>query len=235
MHKERKNEEKDMIWCVEDDRSIRDIILYTLETCGFEGRGFDDASSFYKALEKEKPDLILLDIMLPGESGSHVLKTLKKNEETASIPVIMTTAKGMETDKIAALDLGADDYLVKPFGMMEMVARIKAVLRRSAKKKPEEDLSFKGIRMDQHAHEVYVDGEKIDLTYKEYELLKLFLSHPGRAYSRDELLLQVWNTDFAGETRTVDVHIRSLRSKLKEYKDSIQTVRGVGYRMEPEK
>lgn len=223
-----------MIWCIEDDKSIRDIILYTLESCGYPCRGFNDAKSFYQELDRDRPELILLDIMLPGESGFQILKNLKCSEQTESIPVIMTTAKGMETDKISALNAGADDYLVKPFGMMEMIARIKAVLRRTAQARPggiKEELTAQGIRMDLQAHEVFIDEESVELTNKEYKLLKLFLSHPGRAYSRDELLMQVWNTDFAGETRTVDVHIRSLRSKLKAYKDLIQTVRGVGYRM----
>lgn len=226
-----------MIWCVEDDKSIQDIILYTLESCGYQGKGFNDAKSFYAELDRSRPELILLDIMLPGESGTQILRNLRNSESTRDIPVIMTTARGMETDKISALDMGADDYLVKPFGMMEMIARIKAVLRRSGKGESDKAslLSYKGITMNTAAHEVTCDGQTVDLTYKEYELLRLFLSHPGRAYSRDELLMQVWNTDYAGETRTVDVHIRSLRAKLAAYKDAIQTVRGVGYRLEQEK
>ena len=222
-----------MIYVVEDDQSIQDIILYTLESCGFSAAGFCNGRDFFQALSKDLPELVLLDIMLPGISGSQILQDLRRDPKTASIPVIMATAKSTEMDKIHALDQGADDYLVKPFSMMEMVARIKAVLRRS-RQVPSDSFSAHGIVMNPESHTVSVDGQSIDLTFKEFELLKVLLSHPGKAYSREELLLKVWNTDYAGETRTVDVHVRSLRSKLKEAADCIQTVRGVGYRMEKE-
>lgn len=219
-----------MIWCVEDDESIRDIEIYTLQSTGFEARGFADGASFLQALESEEPELVILDVMLPGEDGVSLLKHMKSQEKTKNIPVIMATARGMEYDKIQSLDLGADDYIVKPFGMMEMVSRVKAVLRRCSASSPRR-LTMEGLLLDLDEHTVTLDGERIALTYKEFELLRLFLSHPGRAYTRDELFNEVWGMEYCGETRTVDMHIRTLRQKLGRYGDRIETVRNFGYRL----
>lgn len=220
------------IWIVEDDSSIRDIIVYTLSSCGFEPTGFEDGVCFLDALKNDTPDLVLLDIMLPSMSGLDVLEHLQ-HHKGGRIPVIMTTARSMETDIIQALDQGADDYLTKPFGMMEMIARIKAVLRRT-EHKSEDRLEQNDLVLDDQAHAALLHGQPLDLTRKEYELLRLFMQHPGRAFSREELMDLVWNTDFAGETRTVDVHIRSLRNKLQEDGNRIETIRGVGYRWRKE-
>lgn len=221
------------IWCVEDDQKIRDILMYTLQSTGFECRGFEDARVFHREMEEAKttPDLILLDIMLPESDGMEILSELRKNSKTQEIPVIMTTAKGTELDKIKALESGADDYLVKPFGMMEMVARIKAVLRRCQKKEQQKRLKWGPISLDPVGHFASVDGKPIELTKKEFDLLKLFLENPKRVLSRDELLERVWHMDFMGETRTVDVHIGGLRAKIDPYGDSIETVRKLGYRL----
>lgn len=221
-----------MIWCVEDDSSIRDIEVYALQSTGFEARGFEDGDSFWDALQTEKPELIVLDVMLPGRDGVGLLKMMKQSEEFADIPVIMATAKGTEYDKIQSLDLGADDYLVKPFGIMEMVSRVKAVLRRCRPKASARLLKLEGIMLNPDEHTVTVDGERVALTYKEYELLHLFLSQPGIAFTREQLLSTVWNTEYLGETRTVDMHIRTLRQKLGGYGHIIETVRNVGYRLE---
>ena len=220
-----------MIYCVEDDKSIREIEMYTLQSTGFETKGFEDGHSFFEKLKEEKPDLILLDVMLPDEDGISILTKLKKNPDTSNIPVIIASAKGEEYDKIKGLDTGADDYLAKPFGMMEMISRIKAVLRRSIHA-ISSNLTSGNIEMDLNSHIVKVNGEQVDLTLKEYELLKLFVSHPGIVYSREALLNKIWEVEYYGETRTVDVHIRTLRSKLKEEGNRITTVRGVGYRYE---
>ena len=221
-----------MIWCVEDDPSIRDIEVYALTSTGFEARGFEDGGSFWEALQAEKPELVILDVMLPGRDGVTLLKMMKASEELREIPVIMATAKGTEYDKIQSLDLGADDYLVKPFGIMEMVSRVKAVLRRCKPKISSNLLKLEGLVLNPDEHTVSVDGERIALTYKEYELLHLFLSHPGIAFTREQLLSKVWNTEYFGETRTVDMHIRTLRQKLGRYGHIIETVRNVGYRLE---
>ena len=221
-----------MIWCVEDDAGIRDIEVYTLTSTGFEARGFADAMSMREALASETPELILLDIMLPGEDGVALLKSLRADPATASIPIIMATAKGLEYDKIQSLDLGADDYLVKPFGMMEMVSRVRAVLRRSQSAPQARVLRLGGLALDLDAHIVTVDGASVPLTLKEFDLLRLFLSHPGMAYTRAQLFEQVWGADYVGETRTLDMHITTLRQKLGEYGKYIETVRGVGYRLE---
>ena len=217
-----------MIYCVEDDDSIRDLMVYTLKASGFDAKGFPDGKSFSVALSNEKPDLIMLDIMLPEEDGLSILKKLRSNSVTAGIPVIMATAKGTEYDKVIGLDLGADDYLAKPFGMMEMISRIKAVLRRSnpdtAKK-----LCLGELELNLNEYSVSVGGKPVQLTLKEYELLRLFMENPGRVYTRDQLLEKIWNVDYAGETRTVDVHIGTLRTKLGECGSCIETVRGVGY------
>ena len=221
-----------MIWCVEDDSSIRDIEVYALSSVGFDARGFEDGDSFWSALQSEKPDLVVLDVMLPGKDGVTLLKLMKGSEAFREIPVIMATAKGSEYDKIQSLDLGADDYLVKPFGIMEMVSRVKAVLRRCKPAKETKLLKQDGLVLNPDEHTVTVDGERVVLTYKEYELLHLFLSQPGIAFSREQLLVSVWNTEYLGETRTVDMHIRTLRQKLGHYGNLVDTVRNVGYRME---
>ena len=221
-----------MIWCVEDDPSIREIEVYALHSTGLEARGFADGAEFWEALEKELPELVILDVMLPGEDGVAILKRLRADERYRDIPVIMATARSTEFDKVQSLDLGADDYITKPFGMMEMVSRVKAVLRRSQPKQPAALLRLEGLTLDESQHTVTIDGQRITLTYKEYELLRLFLSHPGMAFSREQLLQTVWNTDYAVETRTVDMHIRTLRQKLGDYGRYIETIRGVGYRLE---
>ena len=221
-----------MIWCVEDDPSIREIEVYALNSTGLEARGFADGGEFWEALETERPELVLLDVMLPGEDGVAILKRLRSDERYRGIPVIMATAKGTEFDKVQSLDLGADDYITKPFGMMEMVSRVKAVLRRSQPKQAAPLLKLKGLTLDENQHTVTIDDQRVVLTYKEYELLRLFLSHPGMAFSREQLLQTVWNTEYAVETRTVDMHIRTLRQKLGEYGRYIETIRGVGYRLE---
>ena len=221
-----------MIWCVEDDSSIRDIEVYALTSTGFEAKGFEDGDSFWNALQTEQPDLVVLDVMLPGKDGVTLLKMMKSSQEFSQIPVIMATAKGTEYDKIQSLDLGADDYLVKPFGIMEMVSRVKAVLRRCKPVKETKLLKLNGLILNPDEHTVAVDGERVVLTYKEYELLHLFLSQPGTAFTREQLLASVWNTDYMGETRTVDMHIRTLRQKLGSYGHIIETVRNVGYRLE---
>ena len=221
-----------MIWCVEDDASIRDIEVYTLSSTGFEARGFADGVSFWSALQTQKPDLVVLDVMLPGVDGIELLQRMKASAELRTIPVVMATAKGAEYDKIRGLDLGADYYLVKPFGVMELVSCVKAVLRRCRPDKAAHLLRSGGLVVDLNAHTVTVDGARVALTYKEFELLRLFLSHPGMAFTRDQLFQEVWDMDFCGETRTVDMHIRTLRQKLGPYGRRIETVRNVGYRME---
>lgn len=223
-----------MIWCVEDDASIRDIEVYALSSAGFEARGFEDGSSFYAAItgEKEKPQLIVLDVMLPGIDGIELLRRIRANAALKQIPIVMATAKGSEYDRIQGLDLGADYYLTKPFGVMELISCVKAVLRRCGAEDEKSTLNACGISMNTLEHTVSADGERITLTYKEYELLKLFLSHMGTAFTREQLMERVWGTDYMGETRTVDMHIRTLRQKLGKCGESIKTVRNVGYRME---
>lgn len=221
-----------MIWCVEDDASIRDIEVYTLTSTGFEARGFDDGVSFWSALQTQKPDLVVLDVMLPGVDGIELLQRMKASAELRTIPVVMATAKGAEYDRIRGLDLGADYYLVKPFGVMELVSCVKAVVRRCRPDKAAHLLRSGGLVVDLDAHTVTVDGARVALTYKEFELLRLFLSHPGMAFTRDQLFQEIWGMDFCGETRTVDMHIRTLRQKLGPYGRWIETVRNVGYRME---
>lgn len=222
-----------MIYCVEDDSNIRELVVYTLETTGFDACGFEEGKQFFKALEEELPELILMDIMLPGEDGIALLKKLKMSQRTKDIPVIMVTAKGAEYDKVKGLDLGADDYVTKPFGMMELISRIKAVLRRTGKseQKNSDILSVAGIEIDVKKHEVKADENIVNLTLKEYELLKRLMSNPNIVMTRDSLLEDIWGYDFDGETRTVDVHVRTLRQKLGRLGEKIETVRGVGYRM----
>ena len=221
-----------MIWCVEDDASIRDIEVYALQSTGFEAKGFEDGQVFWDALQKEAPELVILDVMLPGLDGIELLRRMKSSSAFSAIPVVMATAKGAEYDKIQGLDLGADYYLVKPFGVMELVSCVKAVLRRCQPEKAAHQLRSGGLVVDLDAHTVTVDGARVALTYKEFELLRLFLSHPGMAFTRDQLFQEIWGMDYCGETRTVDMHIRTLRQKLGPYGRRIETVRNVGYRME---
>lgn len=228
-----------MIYCVEDDDSIRELMLYALKASGFGGRGFSEAGELWQVLEAAKagrevmPRLIMLDIMLPGEDGISILQKLRGDGATADVPVIMATAKGTEYDKVKGLDLGADDYLAKPFGMMEMISRIKAVLRRSEPKSAGQNtLGFGGVVIDLLQHTVTIDGKLVEMPLKEFELLKLFMENPGMAFSRDKLLSRIWDTDYMGESRTVDVHISSLRTRLGAWGSAIKTVRSVGYRLE---
>ena len=222
-----------MIFCVEDDAGIRDLMIYTLNASGFRAVGFENAREFYAALADDTPELIMLDIMLPGEDGISILKRLKADARTADIPVIMATAKGNEYDKVIGLDLGADDYLAKPFGMMEMASRVRAVLRRSGRAAEKQQLiRVGGLEMNLGEHIVTADGIRIQLTLKEFELLRTFMTSPGRAFTREQLLSSVWSEDFLGETRTVDVHVGTLRQKLGSCGKYIRTVRGVGYKLE---
>ncbi len=221
-----------MIFCVEDDDGIRELMIYTLSASGFEAKGFSDGSALMDELKINKPELIMLDIMLPGEDGLSILKKIRTNAATADIPVIMATAKGTEYDKVIGLDQGADDYLSKPFGMMEMISRVKAVLRRTQPNKKSSVLKYGGIVLNNSEHTAEAEGRRINLTLKEYELLKIFMENPGLVFTRDQLLYNVWGAEFAGETRTVDVHIGTLRTKLGKCGCCIETVRGVGYRFE---
>ncbi len=222
-----------MIFCVEDDNAIRNMMVYTLKASGFEAEGYPDVPSFEAALEKKLPDLVLLDIMLPGEDGISLLKRLRTSERHCRLPVILASAKGTEYDKVLGLDTGADDYLAKPFGMMEMISRVRAVLRRAAAPALP-SLTVGTLSLDPDSHVATVGGEVLTLTRKEFDLLRLFLENPNKVFSRDKLLELVWSIDYLGESRTVDVHIGTLRDKLGEYGNIIETVRGVGYRMNPD-
>ncbi len=224
-----------MIWCVDDDSTIRDIEVYTLQQTGFEAKGFADGISMLKELQNEKPELILLDIMLPGKDGIEILKQIRSDPTSCKIPIIMATAKGTEIDKIHGLDTGADDYLVKPFSVMEMVSRIKAVLRRYKATNDSDVLTLNEITLNNKSRTVTVLGEKINLTYKEFEILKLFMQYPGVVFSRDRLLSEVWGVSYLGESRTVDMHIKTLRQKLKNAGKYIETIINVGYKMEGQK
>lgn len=218
-----------LIYCVEDDTSIRDIEIYTLQSTGYEAVGFENGKDFFAQIHKQVPDLVILDIMLPDISGMEILAKLKKDPSTMNLPVILASAKGTEFDKITGLDTGADDYLAKPFGMMEMVSRVRAVLRRSTPK-TQTLITAGSITINDATHEVRVNGEYVELTLKEYSVLKMLISHPHIVFTRDRLLNEIWGMDYDGETRTVDVHIRTLRTKLKEAGSCIETIRGVGYR-----
>ena len=221
-----------MIYLVEDDDSIRELVLYTLHTTGFEAEGFRNAADFWQALEKELPQLVLLDIMLPDEDGLHILKRLRAGAETADLPVMMLTAKSSEYDRVVGLDSGADDYMPKPFGMMELVSRVRALLRRATKPAAEDKLFTAGsLAVDVKRRAVTVDGELVILTYKEFELLCYLLENRGVVLSRDQILTKIWDYNYSGETRTVDVHIRTLRQKLGDAGALIEPVRGVGYRL----
>ena len=224
-----------MIYCVEDDAGIRELVVYTLQNTGMEARGLEDGSALSAALREKKPQLILLDIMLPGEDGISILRRLRGAQETAGIPVILLTAKNTEYDKVVGLDSGADDYVAKPFGMMELVARIRAVLRRTQAEPGGEEqarlLVAGEICVDERAHSVFVGEREVQLTLKEYQLLCLLMKNRGAVLTRDVLLENIWGYGHESETRTVDVHIRTLRQKLGTAGSMIETVRGVGYRM----
>ncbi|HOK42754.1 MAG TPA: response regulator transcription factor [Thermoclostridium caenicola] len=219
-----------MIYYVEDDENIRELVVYTLSQVGLPAVGFPDATAFWSAMEEQLPELILLDIMLPREDGLAILKRLRSDERSSEIPVIMITARGSEFDKVLGLDLGADDYIAKPFGMAELVARIKARLRRKPGKPDEEKLSVGTLVLDKKAHRVTVEGAEVSLTLKEYELLRILMENRGMVLTRDQLLERVWDYSYDGSSRTVDVHIQTLRTKLGHCADMIETVRGVGYR-----
>lgn len=223
-----------MIYIVEDDVSIRELVVYTLGQTGFDAVGFSTAAELFAALQKQLPQLVILDIMLGGMDGLMILKELKGTPAYTKIPVIMATAKGSEYDKVTGLELGADDYLVKPFGMMELVARVKAVLRRSASYQEQKKgvLQCGEVSLDRDSHKVLVYSEQIHVTAKEFALLTLFLEYPGQVLSRDQILSTIWGYDFDGESRTVDVHVKTLRTKLGAAGGYIVTVRGVGYKME---
>lgn len=219
------------IYYIEDDVNIRELVIYALKSSGFQAAGFENAKEFYKGLNSIVPDMVLLDVMLPDEDGIQVLKKLKKDADLKKIPVIMLTAKSSEYDKVVGLDLGADDYITKPFGVMELVSRVKAVLRRSQKADKSDVAESDGIALDRRRHLVTVDGQAVELTHKEFELLDYLMCNKGIVLTREQLLDTVWNTDYEGESRTVDVHIGSLRQKLGEKGQMIVTVRGVGYKL----
>ena len=223
-----------MIYCVEDEQNICELEVYTLQSGGLDAKGCSTGKELFEELENKLPQLILLDIMLPDEDGLNILRRLRSDERYAHIPVIMATAKGTEFDKVKGLDCGADDYIAKPFGMLEMVARIKAVLRRCEGRGVQQAVQIikrDNLEVNLEEHKVLVEGEEVVLTLKEFELLKKFLLHPGIVFSRDKLLNDIWGYEFTGETRTVDVHIRTLRQKLGSAGDLVETIRGVGYRM----
>ena len=220
-----------MIYCVEDEKNIRELLIYTLETTGFSARGMANSKELRTALKEELPDLILLDIMLPGEDGYSILERLKASQETRNIPVIMVTAKEAEYDKVRGLEAGADDYITKPFGMMEFVARVKAVLRRCSRQEEDKELNYSELKLSVGKHKVYWRGEQVELTRKEFELLQYLMENKGLVMTRNQILCHVWGYDFDGETRTVDVHVRTLRQKLGDAGNLIETVRGVGYRI----
>lgn len=219
-----------MIYCVEDDKNIRELILYTLKSLDFECEGFVNSETFFERVRENLPDLVLLDVMLQGQDGLEILKKLKTDTKTKDVPVIMVSAKGSEFDKVTGLDFGADDYIPKPFGMMELVSRIKAVLRRS-KSEDTDIIEYKNIKVNRKKHEVYADNTEITLSFKEYELLNLLLENKGIVLTRDQILNSIWGYDYDGENRTVDVHIRTLRQKLGENLNIVQTIRNVGYKI----
>ncbi|MBS5703221.1 MAG: response regulator transcription factor [Butyricicoccus pullicaecorum] len=222
------------IFCVEDDGNIRELVVYALHASGFEAEGFECAAALYERLERGLPDLLLLDVMLPGEDGVTTLKNLRQNPHTAGLPVILLTAKNAEYDKVLGLDSGADDYVTKPFGVMELLSRIKAVLRRAGLSAPANSLSLGAISLDVGRRAVTVAGAPVSLTFKEFELLHYFLQNPGLVLSREKIMAAVWGFDFEGESRTVDMHIKTLRRKLGEAGSLIVTVRGVGYKLSAE-
>lgn len=221
-----------MIYLVEDDDSIRELVIYTLQTTGFQAKGFSCAKDFWEEMKTQMPRLVLLDIMLPDEDGLTILRKLREAGSTARLPIIMLTAKGTEYDKVVGLDSGADDYIPKPFGMMELVSRIKALLRRAEPEQKNDVYQVGPITVDVGKHSVKVHGESVPLTFKEFELLCYLMENEGIVLTRDQLLSKIWGYDFDGETRTVDVHIRTLRQKLGVASSYIETIRGVGYKLE---
>ena len=221
-----------MIHVVEDDAGVRELELYTLRTAGYEAAGFGEPAEFRRALQESLPDLVILDVMLPGEDGMSLLRSLRQDARTRRLPVILVTARDAEMDKVNGLDAGADDYLTKPFGVMELLARVRAILRRSGEEKAEDVLTHGPIMLDRLRHRVTAEGAEVVLTHMEFELLAFLMAHPGQALTREVLLDDVWGMAYAGDTRTVDVHIRTLRQKLGESGSLIATVRGVGYRLE---
>ena len=221
-----------VIYVVEDDKNIREIETFALKNVGYEVAGFECAADFFGDLESRIPDLVLLDVMLPDEDGLDIVKKLRENPATKALPIIMVTAKTTELDKVKGLDMGADDYMIKPFGVMELISRVKALLRRSGTHVHEEKtLSLGNVLLDREKHAVYVANHPCELTYKEYELLKLLMTNAGIVTTRETILEKVWGTDFEGESRTLDMHIKTLRQKLKEGGSMIKTVRNVGYIM----
>ena len=221
-----------MIYCVEDDQSIRELVVYALSSSGFAVRGFGEGESFFQALEMELPELVILDVMLPGEDGISLLKRLRAGAKTRQLPILLLTAKSSEYDKVLGLDSGADDYVTKPFGVMELISRVKALLRRSGRnKEPEHELAAGNLVLNEEKHQVRVEGREVQLTLKEFELLRYLLENRDLALSRNKILESVWGFDFEGETRTVDMHIKTLRQKLGSAGSLILTVRGVGYKL----
>ena len=220
-----------MIYLVEDDNAIRELVTYTLNSTGMDSRGFGEAESFWVAVKEQIPQLVMLDIMLPGEDGLQILAKLRSDPRTARIPVMMLTAKGTEYDKVLGLDAGADDYVPKPFGMMELLARVRALLRRTASRETADEYTIGPLYLSLSRHLVRVEGQEVSLTLKEYELLRTLVQNPGMVLTRDRLLTTIWGYAFDGESRTVDVHIRTLRQKLGAAADLIETIRGVGYRL----
>ena len=220
-----------VIFFVEDDNSIRELVQYTLNNAGYETKGFEKPSEFWRAIDEETPNLILLDIMLPEESGLDILKKLRSASATSKTPIMMLTAKGTEYDKVIGLDYGADDYLPKPFGMMELIARVKALLRRAEPGIKEQNYQVGELLVSPSKHVVKVEGRDVTLTFKEFELLDLLIENKGIVFTRDQLLTKIWGYAFDGESRTVDVHIRSLRQKLGPCGPLIETVRGIGYKI----
>jgi len=221
------------IFVVEDDENIRELVLYALKTEGMDASGFDDGYGFFNELERNNmPDLVMLDIMLPGDDGISILKKLKQIRVTSEIPVIMVTAKGSEFDRVKGLDLGADDYIVKPFSMLELISRVNAVLRRSGAEKPESPrLTYENIALDSESHTASADGKQVELTFKVFELLHYMMRNRDIALSREKIMNAVWGFDYEGESRTVDMHIKTLRQKLRSAGKWIKTVRSVGYKL----
>ncbi|PKM84651.1 MAG: DNA-binding response regulator [Firmicutes bacterium HGW-Firmicutes-11] len=220
-----------MIYCVEDDKNIRELVVYAMKSGGYQAEGYADAEEFFAGLEIAKPSLVLLDIMLPGTDGLSLLSKLRNKKDTRDIPVILLTAKGSEYDKVQGLDAGADDYIAKPFGVMELLSRVRAVLRRSTPESGSQELRVGPLLLSAEQRRVLLENEELTLTFKEFELLQHLMRNENLVLSRDKLLETIWGYDFEGETRTVDVHIRSLRQKLGDFADLIDTVRGVGYRI----
>ena len=220
-----------MIHVVEDDAGVRELALYTLRTAGYEAAGFGEPAEFRRALQESLPDLVILDVMLPGEDGMSLLRSLRQDARTRRLPVILVTARDAEMDKVNGLDAGADDYLTKPFGVMELLARVRAILRRSGEEKAEDALTHGPIVLDRLRHRVTAEGAEVVLTHMEFELLAFLMAHPGQALTREVLLDDVWGMAYAGDTRTVDVHIRTLRQKLGSAGNCIETVRGIGYKI----